>query len=348
MAVLCFCFTPVCFSESDLASVRLVCDNNCIKLGKSFKVKTFIDSDSKLNVNSFKFTVKYDSSKVIYNSFTAPKGTSRKNFNVNSENDLLYIEYVCKKSDLLVDSSLNICNFTFDSKDDADSSECKFEILSFEIADGNKRNFSLSNLDNLTIDFEPVAKANCYLSRLIPSSGRLAPDFSKDIFEYSVDVDHDISFLDFDVYCENEFATSKINRRKLASAGKDTKINIVVNDKKAKSKLTYVVNVHRCEKPVTDKKIAENATAKSKPGTSRKKSEKNKSKSSGDKSKSNKEKSENSGSNGDSTDNYIALNNTEGNDNNSKNYFSEKLIGGFLVILVLGGFLIYNKFSRNK
>ncbi|MDR1627770.1 MAG: cadherin-like beta sandwich domain-containing protein [Oscillospiraceae bacterium] len=357
ITVLYFCLAPACFSESDFTSAKLICDNTCAKAGKSLKIKAMINSYSELSVNAFKFTVKYDSGVFNYNNFTAPKGTCRKNFNVRAENDLLYVEYVCKKSDLLVNQSLNICNFTFDSKNDIDPHECKFEFQSFEIVDGNKRNFSLSDWDDLTINFEQIAKPNCYLSCLTPSCGRLVPDFSKDILEYSVNVDYDISFIDFDICCENEFANGEISRRKLASAGKDTKINITVKDKKAKSKLVYVVNVHRCEKSADGKKISEGTPAKNESGTSCKKIKKSKTKSSGDKSKSLKIKPENDNINIDNTDNdsdndsgtnnYVALDSAQ-EDDNSKNYFDERLIGGLLVILFLGGLLIYKKFSVNK
>ncbi len=354
IAILCLYFAPECFSESNLVSAKLICDNTCVKAGKSLKVKTFIDSDSKLNINSFKFTLRYDNSKFIYNNFTAPKGTSRRNFNVKSENNLLYIEYMGKRSDLLINSNLNICNFTFDSREDVDSCTCKFEFLSFEITDSSKNNFSLSNLDCLFVDLESEAKPNCYLSKLVPSSGNLVPNFRKDIFEYDVYVDYDTSFIDFDICCENEFAVSNISRRKLAAAGKDTKIDIVVNDKRAKSKLTYVINVHRSEKFTKDKKISKSTFSSKDSSDSFKTSKKSKSDGLSSKSKPYKAESDGSAENINNKDNsdesdsdYVVLDNNKSYED-SKNYFDEKLIIGAFIILVLGGMLVYKIIAKNK
>lgn len=354
IAILCLYFAPECFSESNPISAKLVCDNTCVKAGKSLKIKTFIDSDSKLNINSFKFTLRCDNSKFIYNNFTAPKGTSRRNFNVKSENNLLYIEYMCKRSDLLINPNLNICNFTFNSREDVDSCECKFEFLSFEITDSNKNNFSLSNLDSLLVDLESEVKPNCYLSKLVPSSGNLVPDFRKDIFEYDVYVDCDTSFIDFDACCENEFAVSNISRGKLAAAGKDTKIDIVVNDKRAKSKLTYVINVHRSEKLIKDKKISKNTFSSKGSSNSRKESKKSKSDGLNSKSKPYKAESEGSAENINNKDNsdesdsdYVVLDNNKSNES-FKNNFDEKLIIGAFMMLVLGGVIIYKIITKDK
>lgn len=359
VAILCLYFTPECFSQSYPtypANAKLICDNTCVKAGKSLKVKTFIDSDSKLNINSFKFTVRYDDSKFIYNGFTAPRGTSRRNFNVKSENNLLYIEYMCKRSDLLINPNLNICDFTFDSRKDIDFCICKFEFLSFEITDSNNNHFSLSNLDSLFVDLESEAKPNCYLSKLVPSSGNLVPDFRKDIFEYDVYVDCDTGFMDFDICCENEFAVSNISRGKLAAAGKDTKIDIVVNDKRAKSKLTYVINVHRSKKFIKDKKISKNTFSSKDSSDSFKTSEKSKSDGLNSKSKPYKAESEGSVENinnkdnsdeSDSDSDYVVLDNNKSNES-FKNNFDEKLIIGAFIILVLGGMLVYKIIAKDK
>lgn len=354
IAILCLYFAPECFSESNPISAKLVCDNTCVKAGKSLKIKTFVDSDSKLNINSFKFTVRYDNSKFIYNNFTAPKGTSRRNFNVKSENNLLYIEYMCKRSDLLINPNLNICNFTFNSREDVDSCECKFEFLSFEITDSNKNNFSLSNLDSLLVDLESEVKPNCYLSKLVPSSGNLVPDFRKDIFEYDVYVDCDTSFIDFDACCENEFAVSNISRKKLAAAGKDTKIDIAVNDKRTKSKLTYIINVHRGEKLIENKKTSKNTFSSKGPSDSHKESKKSKSDGLSGRSKPYRAESEDNDGNINDKDNsdesdsdYVVLDNNN-SDENFKNHFNKKFIIGAFIILVLGGILIYKIINKDK
>ena len=354
MVILFLYFTPVCFSVTNPVSARLTCDNTCVKAGKSLKVKTFIDSDSMLNVHSFKFTIKYDDSKFIYNNFTAPRGTSRRNFNVKCENNLLYIEYMCKRSDLLINKNLNICNFTFDSSKDINVCTCKFEFLDFQITDSNKNHFSLCNLDGLSIDVESEAKPNCYLSKLVPSSGELIPEFRKDIFEYDVYVDCETSFIDFDIGCENEYAVSNISRRKLAAAGKDTKINIVVNDNMTKSKFTYIINVHRSDKPVKDKDISKNTCSSKKTSGILKKYEKSKSGGLKDKSKSYKSEDEGGTANIDNKDNgdesvsdYVVLDNNK-SDESIKNNFDEKLIIVAFIILVLGGILIYKIIVKDK
>lgn len=354
LVIVCLYFTPVYFSESDFISAKLVCDNTCVKAGKILKVKTFIESDSNLNVRAFKFVIRYDRSKFSYNNFTAPRGTSRRNFNVRSEDDLLYIEYMCKKSSLLVNPSLDVCNFTFDSRTDTDSCMCKFEFLSFEVIDGYRHNFSLLNLNNLTANIESEAKPNCHLSSLVPTSGKLVPSFNKDILEYDIYVSHDTSFIDFDVCCENEFASSSVSRRKLSSVGKDTKINIIVNDKRAKCKNTYVVNVHRCEKPDLDEKVVKNTSVSTSSSGSCRKPKKSKSKSLDRKLKSYEIKSEDESPESDDTENtndsnedYVLLDDNK-NSEDSKNYFDERLMVGIFGILVLGGILVYKMIIKNK
>ncbi len=355
IAVICFYFIPVCFSESNFIGAKLVCDDTCVKAGKSFKVKTFIESDSNLSVIAFRFTLKYDSSKFIYNNFTAPRGTSRRNFNIKAEDNLLHIEYMCKKSNLLVNTNFNVCNFIFDSRANVDSCTCEFEFLDFEIIDGYGRNLYLTNLNNLTVNLEGEVKPNCYLSKLVPSSGELVPDFNKNIFEYDIYASYDTDFIDFDICCENEFANSSVNKRKLAPAGKDTKINITVNDKKAKLKRTYIINVHRCDKPCLEEKTAKDTPLDNSSEKVRKRSKKSKSETLNNKPQPCKTPSQDDESRIDddneninvSDDNYVLLDDNKSSED-FKSHFDERLIIGTFVILVLGGLFIYKIIDKNK
>lgn len=360
MTIICFCFASSCFAESNNVSAGVVCDNDCVKVGKSLKIKAFIESEYSLNLTSFRFTIKYDSSKFVYNKFTAPRRTNKRNFNVNVEDNLIRVEYMQKRSGILLDKSLDVCNFIFDSISSVDTCESKFEFVDFEVTDSSRNTFPVTNLRSLTVNIEGEVKPNCYLSRLVPSSGKLVPDFSKDVFEYDIYVSYGTSFMDFDICCENELAVSNVSRRKLAAVGKDTKIQITVNDKKAKSKNIYIVNVHRNNKPSPQERVTANTeTNTDSPSKSvRQGNTKNKSKSSTNKSKSRKITSKNENNKNDDSENsndtnispdsdYVALDENS-TDENPKNSIDEKIIVGIVVVVILGGLCVYKIVSKNR
>lgn len=86
-------------------------------------------------------------------------------------------------------------------------------------------------------------KSSGKLKSITPNVGTLSPSFDPNIFEYSIDVDENVQYVEIDAVPQENDSTVKISRRKLLAAGKTTIIKIIVSNKGGKT--IYIVKVNR-------------------------------------------------------------------------------------------------------
>jgi len=87
-----------------------------------------------------------------------------------------------------------------------------------------------------------------YLTALTPFEGTLKPTFSQDVFTYTMDVNYDVTTVEF-AATAGENGTVKINRRSLQKAGSATSILVTVTAADKKNTSQYVIVVSRAQKP---------------------------------------------------------------------------------------------------
>jgi hypothetical protein len=104
------------------------------------------------------------------------------------------------------------------------------ENLTFEMPD-----------QNISVIFD-----DCLLKSLLPSVGKLSPEFSPQTEDYIIHVPYSTKFIDFKTECSNDKKV-KINRRKLNKAGSETEINVKVLGEN--SKKIYKIKIEREAKP---------------------------------------------------------------------------------------------------
>ena len=94
----------------------------------------------------------------------------------------------------------------------------------------------------------PPKSDRAFLESLEPSSGKLSPSFSADIYHYTLDVPYRVSSVTFDAQA-GENGTVSVSRKTLQKAGSTTSITITATSENQKQKTQYLVDVNRAEEP---------------------------------------------------------------------------------------------------
>ena|GEM_PF-4644541 len=92
------------------------------------------------------------------------------------------------------------------------------------------------------------ADEDAQLVDLIPPVGELSPAFSKNIYDYKLEVPYEMKTLVFDVILPNN-ATYTVNRRNLGAGGSEVDFIFTVTAADRKTKSQYIVTVFRANKP---------------------------------------------------------------------------------------------------
>lgn len=199
----------------------------------------------------FRMIIDYDDSVLSFvrteNSSQIKSGTMMTNSKINP----IYSVYVCdtdqKTAPVL---SGNIISFVFKVKNDAEAGKTTIGAHIDEICNYQAQDLNLTYDEDLTLNVvsEETPSDEAYLAALEPLSGRLKPEFSPDVFEYSMNVGSDVKSVEFTASAGDD-GTVKINRKTLGKAGSDTAIVATVTSADKKAKVQYVVTVHRAEAP---------------------------------------------------------------------------------------------------
>lgn len=100
----------------------------------------------------------------------------------------------------------------------------------------------------LSFSIQPALSQDASLLSLVPSTGRLRPDFSSDIAEYELRVGSNVSSVKFQADAADGGAV-RVNRQSLQRAGETTEIVVTVTAENKKSKSQYLIRVNRAELP---------------------------------------------------------------------------------------------------
>lgn len=197
----------------------------------------------------FRMIIDYDDTKLSFvrteTSSQIKSGTMMTNGKINP----IYSVYVCnvdqKTAPVL---SGNIISFVFKVKDGAVQGKTAIGAHIDEIYNYQAQQINLNYDEDLTLQIEPEKNPSgkAYLTALDPLEGRLTPQFSPDLFEYSMDVGSEVKSVEF-AAAAGDGGTVVINRKTLGKAGSDTAIIATVTSADKKTKAQYIVTVHRAE-----------------------------------------------------------------------------------------------------
>ena len=201
----------------------------------------------------FRIIIDYDDSVLSFVRTETSSQIKSGTMMTNGESNPIYSFYVCNVDQKTAPTlSGNIISFVFKVKDDAAEGKTIIGAHIDEICNYQAQELNLNYDEDLTLHLEtekhPSEKA--VLSSLVPLSGKLAPQFSSEVFEYSMNVENTVKSVEFAAAAEDG-GTVKINRKTLGKAGSDTAIVATVTSADKKNKAQYVVTVHRGESPVS-------------------------------------------------------------------------------------------------
>lgn len=261
------------------------CDRDVIYKNEEVSLSLCAKALHEVNISTFKLSIKFDSEKLIFKELSAfsPVGDSEIKYNLNES--MLDVIFLTEDDgiNLQTDQELKLIEFDFKA---LKTSNEKLLIDSEVDGVGNfdEKYLYTSTVNDIYINVSSAPKFDCRLSALEPSEGLLSPDFSPDIFDYTLEVPADCSEIDFDTVTCDENASVKISKHRLKKPGEETKIKISAKSPDKKNKLVYHVLVKRDPKEIEKDTKVENKNSnknssknkKSKDKTNAKQSGKNK------------------------------------------------------------------------
>lgn len=174
-------------------------------------------------------------------------GTMATNSNANP----ILSVYVCNTDGAAAPAlSGNIISFVFKVKEGVPNGTTHLEVHIDQICNYQAKQLNLNYDESMPLTVEqPVSKSSeAYLDALVPSVGKLSPEFSSDVYEYTLQVDYDVRSVEFTADVGKN-GTVKINRKSLGKAGSKTNIIATVTSEDKKNKAQYIITVERAAAP---------------------------------------------------------------------------------------------------
>jgi Cohesin domain. len=174
-------------------------------------------------------------------------GTMATNSNANP----ILSVYVCNTNGTAApELSGNIISFVFKVKEGVSDGKTNVEAHIDQICNYQAKQLNLNYDENMLLTVEqPVGKSDkAYLNELVPSQGKLSPEFSSDVYEYILRVDYDVRSVEFTADAGRK-GTVKINRKSLGKAGSKTNIIATVTSEDKTNKAQYIITVSRASAP---------------------------------------------------------------------------------------------------
>lgn len=141
--------------------------------------------------------------------------------------------------------------FIFSVPEDTDPGSAGIAVQIDQTADWAERLLPQYDRETqLSFSIKPALSQDANLLSLVPSTGRLRPDFSSDIAEYELRVGSNISSIKFQADAADGGAV-RVNRQSLQRAGETTEIVVTVTAENKKSKSQYLIRVNRAESPAS-------------------------------------------------------------------------------------------------
>lgn len=184
----------------------------------------------------------------------------------NSSGNPILSVYVCNTDRAAApELSGNIISFVFKVKEEVSNGTTNLEAHIDQICNYQAKQLNLNYDENMPLTVkQPVGKSDeAYLNALVPSAGKLSPEFSSDVYEYTLSVDCDVRSVEFTADAGRN-GTVKINRKSLGKAGSKTNIVATVTSEDKKNKAQYVITVSRAAAPEDSETDSRSGTAAAK------------------------------------------------------------------------------------
>ncbi len=211
----------------------------------------------------FRMVINYDASVVSFVRTETSSQIKSGTMVTNSQINPIISVYVCNTDKAAApELSGNIISFVFKVNDDIQEGKTQIGAHIDEVCNYQSQQLNLNFDENLALKVEPQGQPSnkAYLTALTPFTGTLMPPFSQDVLNYNMDVEYDVTSVEF-AATAGERGTVKINRKTLQRAGTDTIIIATVTSADKKATSQYVITVSRAAKPLSTSSKSSNGTA---------------------------------------------------------------------------------------
>ncbi len=236
-------------------------------------VKLKINANHTLDTAAgFRMVINYDDAAVSFVRTETSSQIKSGTMVTNNQNNPIVSVYVCNTDKAAApELSGNIISFVFKVNDDVTQGKTQIGAHIDEVCNYQAKQLDLSFDEDLTLKVLPQKElsAEACLTELEPYTGTLTPQFSPDVFAYSMHVEYDVTSVEF-AAAAGEGGTVKINRKTLKKAGTDTAIVATVTSANKKVTSQYLIIVSRAEKPVEAVTASSSVTTKGKKTSSQK------------------------------------------------------------------------------
>ena len=237
-----------------------------IELQNTFNLNFEFDSKDEIftNLNDGYFIeIIFDDNKLKYRRFdVSDTKISKRNFRVDSESfrnkvNIFLTPTKAFKNAMNFETTFSL-EVTFKIKNNIFACETPLDI-NLVNPEGNE--VTPIKSENICFKGHPDAE-KCKLSSLELENPNIPLNFSPDIFDYEITVNHDVKYLNFKAIPINENLKVKIKPNKLHPAGEYTDIFITVSNPNLKIKTVYTVHVFRKPKPEKEPKPSKKKSEK--------------------------------------------------------------------------------------
>lgn len=227
-------------------------DINCEKACEQETAKVQIHADSTSEAPAgFRVSITYDPGVLTFTGAEGSRQVKSGTLRTNCGEGTVYSAYVCNtgQSDAPQLSGVAL-SYAFTVNSDAAQGDTLIHVTIDQVCDYDGGPLEYDRSQDLTLKIVPPLSSEAELKDLEPSIGKLKPEFSPDIYDYSITVDYNISTLTFEADSLAD-GTIKVSRRSLYAAGYQTPIIITVTSQNKQATAVYRVTVSRKTKPVS-------------------------------------------------------------------------------------------------
>lgn len=200
----------------------------------------------------FRIKVNYDSAALSFVRTETSAQIKSGTMATNSSSNPVCSVYVCNvDSKSAPELSGNIITYVFKVKDGVSNGKTSIGAHIDQVCNFQAKQLNLNYDENLSLEIKQPSQLSgeAYLNTLEPLRGKIRPEFSSDVYEYTMSVDYDVTSVEFAASAGSGGAV-KINRKSLGKAGTNTEITATVTSADKQNKAQYTVNVSRDIAPV--------------------------------------------------------------------------------------------------
>lgn len=250
-----FSFVPN-LSAGAGVSVSLKSSQASVDAGSEFQYAVALSCNEAREIAAFRLTLTFDSSMAEFKGIEPSKLTDATQFDYNNaeinetSNNQLTIVFLSEDEAVPLKKGASEAIFYLRFRASESLTPGKFPLKAEMdgIADENVNELPCNEIKIDDIEITAKQLPDCTLSSLSIEGVTLEPEFSPNVYEYTVSVPYETDRLEISATPSDENAKVTISRKTLEKAGTPTNISVTVTAADKRMKIIYKITVNRQEK----------------------------------------------------------------------------------------------------